>query len=379
MHEGRPRRRVAATMPRCLATIPSRIRNRTTAPSATPSRGTRCRRRRRPQPLLARRLGPVRRIGRRRLGLGAQMLAPDAADQPQAIRPGAPAPRPDAHRACRSSPAPAPTIPAPRHPPPPVRLPPSLHRLVRRHRHHPVLARVSPETRDNSAGCRTSAGRSRPACRSPPPAGSRRRRRRLARNGSHNSIRRPSAVSRSFLITPARPAAAPVSTRSRPRSNQRSSKPSSAAKTNTLPSVDALHRHVREIPRIAQVDGAARIAQHRRAGRLVDPALRLVQRLAPDPAIRPGTPPPARVTSPSVPRNCITRLADIRPVHQPGRHLGAVIAPGARYPPRDRLRRQRRPCASVLSTASPVDCCNAAAVSPVSALKITPLEARSRS
>ena len=62
--------------------------------------------------LRPRRLGPVRRVRRHRLGLAAVDLAPEPAQQPEAIGPGTPATRLVRDRAFRSRPAPAQTTSA---------------------------------------------------------------------------------------------------------------------------------------------------------------------------------------------------------------------------------------------------------------------------
>ena len=82
------RRRYAPRCPDAWPPRPSRIRNSSTSPGASRAEalGSRCRCAACHSASIALRLGPVHRIGGRRLRLGAQHLAPDSAQQAQAIR-----------------------------------------------------------------------------------------------------------------------------------------------------------------------------------------------------------------------------------------------------------------------------------------------------
>ena len=82
----------AVTMPQCLATAPVRIRNRISAPGASSVTGDleHHRPRRLGQRLARAGLAPVAAVGRDRHRLGAVELAPDPADQPEAVAADAP-------------------------------------------------------------------------------------------------------------------------------------------------------------------------------------------------------------------------------------------------------------------------------------------------
>jgi hypothetical protein len=207
-------------IPRCLATAPRRMRNSSTSPATGPASGlpTRCVRGSMPQTLRAPGLGPVGRVGGRRLGKRPEPVFPDPQHQPRQSQPDPGTGAPDARRASRSSAARGPrhrsigplTAGCPRHAPTPGWDAP-------RASHRPEY----PENRESSEGWRTSGGRFPSACRSQPSAGPGHRGDLGPQPVPKLDPARATVQDRVALDAPLSPARPGPDTRKPPRSNQR--------------------------------------------------------------------------------------------------------------------------------------------------------------
>ena len=238
MDEARPAAPRCDWMPRCLATLPGpHPEQQHIARSPRPAEGLGAKPSSPPPAtgLRRARLGPVRRIGWHDLRLGPVKRPPDPTQQAQAI--GARALATGLMHIGRADPAPRlghNLIGLASVEVPPCSDPPDCPaRHADRTSANPH--REYAESHENSAGWRTSTGRSPTACRSPPSSRTRspgRKRGPDALPQLDPAGRRPRCGP--ILTSPDSPAAAPVSTSTRPNSNQRSSKPPKGpAKLNT--------------------------------------------------------------------------------------------------------------------------------------------------
>ena len=163
-----------------------------------------------------------------------------------------------------------------------------------------------------------------------------------ARSRSHSSTRRRSPLGPVDLdradqtLGPRRPAPRSV----RARTSAPRTPPAPRQRKHPVPP-PRRPRPPRPVAPVSQIEAAIPSTQHRRAAALVDAPRRRVHPLRQPAQFGGLKAPPARVSSPSVPRNCQHAVLGRGPLHQPGFDARAVLAPRRNVGFGDRRIRQR--------------------------------------